>query len=678
MQKNKKTIINFLILSCLLGLTSSCNKSSSEELPSGPTTVAETSTCITTTPYSVDATLSGSATFSKRGLTVGTSGGQVARLTLAAPISTPLPIRFAEIRVLNSSGAVVQCGKTNSTGQLKALDGVSDLKLPAVDGDYIVEVLARSTHTFTQPTTPFGKADVPVLFSIKQDIYSNEIYKLYTTVRVMGSTPLTAHVTASALESVSSKVEGGAFNIYNNIITSYEYLAGHTTTQDLSCLGQKLSGYWKAGFNPNQYIYPNEPPGGLSTISFYIRDEKELFINGGKMDLMSNQDTDHFDDSVIIHELGHHIENVCGRMESPGGTHSGAARIDPRLAWSEAWGNYFATHIIKNNLSSINPELVSSLPNSEWLYYFDSEGYSDGGSGTGYEYIKINLARVGSSNTTETLYTSSGTGTFEFDLVSSTTNPGEGHFREIAISRALFKATNTCLAPFANCVNQNNFSDIWKAFENTSTGMGQPIYPFRSSVKLLERFKTIKGGSLSAGLNTIFNSDEAMQLNGNSDYVTGGYLMWPSYGIKLVSGLSCNLKIKPKSNIGSTTKSDQRFSNHFYYLDLASLPGVTSITLSSSKITGQNLDVDALIFADSYSYNEDCSGGACSKSTANTVAANRAVASVKTVSLAGLTGSSKYLLNIRTYVPSAILSNTEYTYTLTDQNGDVLCPSNSL
>ena len=676
MQKNK--ISKSLLLLMTLSMAISCQKQSADDSNSNRAEEPELDLCSTSTAYEAHSTLNGTATFSKRGLSVAQTSNQVTRFTLGGLV-TGIPIRYAEIRVLNSSGAVVQCGQTNGSGALKALDGISELRIPATAGTYTVQVLSRTNYN---PTVPGGKPAFTTLFSVKEDIYSNTLYKTTALVTTTGAnTYNNVNSNATGAEGISAKIEGGAFNIYNDIITSYEYLANNTGTQNISCLNPKMSVYWKAGFNPNQYIYPQYDPADLGTVSFYLRSDKELYINGGVLGNVSSVDTDHFDDSVIIHELGHHIENVCGTMDLPGGSHSGASRIDPRLSWSEARGNFFGAHIIRNNTNAINPNLAALLPNNEWNYYFDSEGYSDGSVTSGYEYLKFNLARIGNSSTTETIYGSDGTGSYDFDRVNSSTNPGEGHLREVAISRALFKSTNTCAAPFANCADENNFNELWKSFEKTSTGMGQSIYPFRSSVRFLDRFKSVKGGSLSNGLLTIFETDEAMQLFGNSDYVAGGYTTWAPYGTKLVpSGVACPLKIIPKSN-NSSSKSDQRFSNHFYYINKNLLPGVTSIRLTKTYVTGSTgLDVDLLLFNEGYKYNEDCNGSTCSRGVASDVIVSERTSTYpKSISLSDLSLSTKALLNVRVYTPSSISTPTEYTYTLTDQTGGTyLCPDSSL
>jgi hypothetical protein len=61
--------------------------------------------------------------------------------------------------------------------------------------------------------------------------------------------------------------------------------------------------------------------------------------------LGATSDDDGFDDPVILHELGHYVEQTFGRTDSPGGGHAGEP-VDPRLAWSEGWSTYFAMSVV--------------------------------------------------------------------------------------------------------------------------------------------------------------------------------------------------------------------------------------------------------------------------------------------------------------------------------------------
>ncbi len=674
------TLNNFTLVAVLIFLLTSCSKQESDQDTPAPSTPTEASFCDTSTSYSSTAFISGTATFSKRTINVSHTFGNVTRLVLSQnAIGTNLPIRYAEVRVTDSAGNTVQCGRTNAAGAFKALDGTSNLILPASAGNYTVSVYSRSNSTL--PVLG-GKPSFKLYASVKNDLSTNAAYSIGVTVASTGAGAVATNVNATHSESQSTAIEGGAFNIYNDILTAYDYLAYNTGAIDLTCLNTKLDVYWKAGFNPAQYIYPSADPGSLGTISYYIKGQNQMFINGGRLGNVSTQDTDHFDDAVIIHELGHHVETVCGTMDSPGGSHNGMYRIDPRLAWSEGWGNFFGAHIIRNKLSDINPDLAASLPASGWLFYYDSEGY---GASTGFEYIRINLARVGNS-TTETLWVSPGSSTnVTYDRVFPNLYPGEGHFREVSVARGLFKGTNTC----TNCTGSNYFTQYWQALEKRSggIGMGLPNLPFRSSIKFIDRIRAAQGGTLAANLTTLFTTDEALHPVGHADYTSGGNTLWVPYAIKLVPSGGCNLRIQPRENdFAANTDSDQRYSNHFYFIDKGALPGVTSINLTSSFLSGSTVDMDAILFILDYRFNqdyqEDSNGNISTYNKTvpeDAILYSRTAAGSESINLSGLSSGTSYLLNIRAYSnsPNTILGNTEYSYSLTDQSGGALCPASS-
>ncbi len=687
-------IIKSLYLTLFYFFICSCSSSGSDQPPAAapaPTITAEEGFCSTNMTYASPVVITGTATFFKRGLTVTTSAGVVTQMTLSTPISTSLPIQFAEVRVLNSAGQIIQCGQTDSTGSLKAIDGSSNLNISSTAGNYTVEVTSRSQYTFP---ASMGKNSFNFTVSVKKDIYSNAFYKLSQSITSTGSGSISVgNMIAYARESESSEVLGGAFNIYNDLLVTYKYLSQNTGLSNLTCLNPKLDVYWKAGFNPAQYIYPDDDPSSLGTVSYYVRGENELYINGGVLGNVASKDTDHFDDAVIIHELGHHIEDVCGKMDSPGGAHYGLYRIDSRLAWSEGWGNFFGAHVIRNNLASINPDLSAQLPASGWLHYLDTDGYNDGAVTSGSRLIMLNLTKPG--NNPEAYSVSLG---LYYDKVNSALYPGEGHTREVSISRSLFKGTNTCASL---CSNTNYFSYYWKAFENdlTGVGIGKPNFPFRSSIVFYSRLNQAfinASTTTPASIDSILNSDEAQQRDTNSAYTVSGAKIWAPYGIKLVANgaTACSLKILPRADTASVTNllSDQRYSNHFYLIDRSVLPSVTEINLSATKLGGTTVDIDLILLKEGYRFTEDCasynSSGNCTSYQKMTSAdmllsdrSNSATAGTtltkKIQNLTSLSSSNYYLLDIRAYTAgnSSITNATEYTYTLTDQSGGYLCPS---
>ena len=59
-----------------------------------------------------------------------------------------------------------------------------------------------------------------------------------------------------------------------------------------------------------------------------------------------NNDTDEYDDHVVVHEFAHYLEDQISRSDSLGGAHSGSDRLDTRVAFSEGLGNAFAGMIL--------------------------------------------------------------------------------------------------------------------------------------------------------------------------------------------------------------------------------------------------------------------------------------------------------------------------------------------
>src|SRR5262249_51946071 len=57
----------------------------------------------------------------------------------------------------------------------------------------------------------------------------------------------------------------------------------------------------------------------------------------------SATDSDEFDDAVIIHEYAHMLAVKFSRDDSPGSAHVLGDMLDPRVAWSEGFANFFSS-----------------------------------------------------------------------------------------------------------------------------------------------------------------------------------------------------------------------------------------------------------------------------------------------------------------------------------------------
>lgn len=639
--------------------------------------------------YSRGVVLEGLAEFEKRSVAIVTENSKITNMTLSDPLPQPLPIQNAEVVVFDQYNQLVQCGITNSAGNLKSLNG-TELMIPAVKGTYKVRVNARSK-------IDFGGTNNVMDVAVRKDIYQDEIYYIEKIFSIDGTSGTSLSIVAKARQLDSEEIEAGAFNILNTIQRSYEYIKSQTPGIDTTCMSTPLSVFWKAGFNPVQYESPDADPSTLSNTSYYSRKSKKLFITGGQLGNISMANTDHFDDFAIAHELGHYIEDNCGQWVTPGGSHSLIVRIDPRLAWSEGWSNYLAAQVINSKMNEIDPSLPGKLSAAGeiygWTYFFNSSGFSDSlqhiGNGQGF---LIDFKRAGTDPGQWPIGTPFAG--IEYDRVVPNTYPGEGHFREGSITRGLFKLTNTC---GANCTpSAISFSEMWQSF-NRITGMALLKNPFVGSHDFLQNLELRV--NLTPAQETVI-SNEALQLRSFGTFTSGGFTTWVPFGHRLVqTGSACPLKIQARPDDNSLTggQSDQRYSNHFYTLDLLdpTLAGLTTITVTFTKAFGSNVDHDLILFKPDYLFNDDyscsdlntstgiCNGSWNAQRTTNqhAILSNRSVAttlsSTYSKALNNLNTLDKakfYLLDLRAYTANiSVLTSTEYSYVINSNLGP-LCP----
>jgi len=659
--------------------------------------------CSTNFNYASTVNLNGIAQFQKRGLSLVSESGRVTNMTLSDPLTEFLPIGRAEIAVYNGNNQLVQCGQTDLTGQFKSLTGTS-LKIPATAGSYYVLVRARSIVNY-------GGADNKMNFVVRKDVYQNEIHSIRKDFSVTSAPEVSFVVQAFARQVDSEFIEGGAFNILNSLQLAFDYIKS-STTANTTCMSNPLDIYWKPGFNPVQYEDPNADPATLSNTSYYSIKSKRLFISGGQLGNISMANTDHFDDFAIVHEYGHFLEDFCGQWTSPGGNHTLTSRIDPRLAWSEAWANYIATQVLNAKLDSIDPTLRNRLQiigeTYGWTYFFNSSGFSDSiqgvGNGNGFMIdFKLSGAAPGQWPM------GSPYAGVEFDRVIPTLYPGEGHFREGAISRSLFKVANTC---GTYCTTSAiDFDWLWASFDKI-TGIGASRSPFLSSHDFFENLKArvIAENIVSKPFPEAVLVGDALQLRSSGSFLfaatppaTADVTRWVPYAQKFVrSTVACDLRIqaRPDDAALSGGQSDPRYSNHFMTLDFADadLQNLDQISVRFEKVTGSNIDHDLILFKPNYAFNYDyeCTGGFvggfCQGSWApsrtineHVVRSNRNVATTASTNfskaltgLSSLDKSNLYLLNIRAYtaLPSPPLTTTEYKYqiSLGAPVGGFLCP----
>ena len=689
------SLAKYLVLGIFIIFQTACSGIENSQYYEYLSSTEEAALCLTNYPQSTSVKVAGTATFFKRGINLviqvntSTQLPELKNLTLGDPLQTALPIRFAEVVIYNSKNKIVQCGRTNNTGALKATDGASDLLLPATPDTYSIRVLSRTNIQLNFP----GKPSFELNASVKKDKYSQQLYTLEKSVFSNGVDDVSISLIAYARQTESTEIVGGGFNILNDIYSTYSYLNTKTGTVDTRCLNQKINLYWKAGFNAFQYYYPNADPSTLSSNSFYDQDgDKTLNITGGRLGNTSLENTDHFDDYVIIHELGHFVEDNCGQLITPGGSHVMVSRIDPQLAWSEGWANYLAAQVMYEKISEINPEFEAKMASSgfttnptdrKWSFLSTTFGFSDSqlnvGNGTG---VMFDIKKSGLNPDTWQAGSYEG---FSIDKVDPSRYIGEGHFREGAITRGLFKLSNSCGSTCASA--PISFENIWKSVD-AITGASANGKKFKSSHSVIESIKSNIGAAAWTGDLQTKAQGEALHLASDGSYTVSGFNKWVSYAASMnLQGAACatGTQIEPRFDdpILSGSNSDQRFSNHFYALDFSITPNLNTISAKFTKVAGTDTEFDLILFQENYVFNSDytCSStnfdGSCLTSfvpgrtnSADIVRSNRTaglVAFKKITDLQSLDKTKKYLLNVRAYTPGkSISASTVYNYELRD------------
>ncbi|MFV8248040.1 hypothetical protein [Bdellovibrio bacteriovorus] len=591
------------------------------------------------------------AKFLYRGLSF-TPGSSTNGLTSVVSAANAIPIAFAEFHIYDSSGTRIQQGETNT-------NGIASFMIPKTTGTYTFKVFSRAYNDYLK-------------VSVLADIYSNTPHyaeKSFTITAgdiTAGTKDLTSTpVYAEANESISSRVEGGAFNIMYDILLANEYIRrnigknnGGTPSTDTNVwwVADKVTVFWKAGFNPYSYFGSNSP------LSFYSPGDRKLYILGGANGDVKSSDTDHFDDSVILHEYGHFLEDVYGNSGSPGGSHTGNFVIDARLAWSEGWANYFQAAVLSGADAAFNNADENRAPTDpRYHYYVDTYGYRASGNTAGVS-ISFNLWQDGTAAS--------------YDNTASDL-AGTGTFREVSVSRALYKATRKDDAQYEATKYGGGitFTNIWKTFAGEDTSGHKKSNPITTSLVNTTTYPVPSVGLFNnllsrnvVGATAKWDAilTEEKQTKTTKDYAY--YLGTTGGACSGTTEFTVGKEEQLMTARDSVKRSDQQVNNDFYlyYHD------GTSTTLAMNY-TSTKLDLDLILYKKDYVYFEDTYRNAGYTSDYIVKQSRNVATTSESISLSGVP-AGYYILNVKinAYGKTASQMNTNATYSLT-KGGTAIC-----
>ena len=217
-------------------------------------------------------------------------------LDLAGPVM--VPIREARIDVFSQvTGQVFSVASTDPEGNFRAL--------APLGSEYALRALSQSSVSGVV---------------VADNTSGGAIY--FVTAGIDSETgPV---LVASDTDRIS-----GAFNILEAIRQGNAVLGALDSALGLG----SLSIFW----SPDNTAVAGDVDSGQIGGTFFNAETSTAFVLGDR-----ETDSDEFDDSVILHEYAHLLATRFSRDDSRGGPHVLGDVLDPRVAWSEGWANFFS------------------------------------------------------------------------------------------------------------------------------------------------------------------------------------------------------------------------------------------------------------------------------------------------------------------------------------------------
>jgi len=252
------------------------------------------------------------------------------------------------LRVLPNDNAPTQTISGAAFYQkLDVTDAGLDLTRPAMVPvrNARVEVFSRSSQTIVavSETDGWGRFSVPVPFDANLTVRVLSRVRAYD-LRVADNTnqgqvyaissDIDGRVSRSDVVLTDATRMSGAFNILEMIQRSNDLVEA----ADPSLVLPAVAIFWSTR-NAKGTGTINIGQGLIGTTYFNVS-TNTAYVLGDR-----NDDSDEYDDAVIIHEYAHLLAAKFSRDDSPGGSHSLGDMLDPRVSWSEGWANFFASAV---------------------------------------------------------------------------------------------------------------------------------------------------------------------------------------------------------------------------------------------------------------------------------------------------------------------------------------------
>ena len=232
------------------------------------------------------------------------------------------PIRQATVQIVDDvSGAVIDSMLSNDSGDytftvnpntMVFLRVRAELKLTGPSPSWDVEVRDNTANT----ATPLLQRPLYVLDGSAFDSGTLDMNRDLTATTGWGGASYTG-VRAAA-----------PFSVLDTIYSMMSVILATDAQADFP----SLDVFWSVNNStaPGTGVFDDDIASGEIGNAFYGGDM--LFLRG-----MEDDDTDEFDDHVVVHEWGHYFEDNFSRSDSVGGSHSLGQSLDMRVAFGEGF-----------------------------------------------------------------------------------------------------------------------------------------------------------------------------------------------------------------------------------------------------------------------------------------------------------------------------------------------------
>ncbi|MEE8426050.1 MAG: hypothetical protein V3S15_02120 [Woeseiaceae bacterium] len=248
--------------------------------------------------------------------------------------TVPRPIRGATVQLIDAAtGNVIDTMVSADEGAYSFAN---------VDANRLVRLRIRAE--LKRPGSPSWDVEIRDNVVDPNDpnpppLTSRPLYVLDGTDFDTGSADVTRNLTATTgwgTNSYTGTRAAAPFAILDSIHSAIQFVL----TADATVSFAPLDAFWSV--NNTSTESGNVNSGALGS-PFFDRGINSLFLRGN-----ADDNTDEFDDHVVLHEWGHYFDVNFSRSDSLAGHHALGERIDARLAFAEGWASALAAMALNN------------------------------------------------------------------------------------------------------------------------------------------------------------------------------------------------------------------------------------------------------------------------------------------------------------------------------------------